>query len=177
MTSRPQIVRLASVALLSLAIAAGGARAEPATNAAGAPTPVPAATGFIERFEVPERDADGNLRWKLRGERAQFKADGQMDLVGVRAEFYESNQVQMVFITPACTLNQSEKRAATDAAVHLQHDNIVMTGQGADWSGAEHSFIVHSNVVVVIGARTSPQTDEPPVVEPAAPERKDEEHE
>ena len=40
---------------------------------AGADEPPLPATGFIEKFEVPERDKEGNLKWKLSGERAQIE--------------------------------------------------------------------------------------------------------
>jgi len=34
--------------------------------------PASAATGYIEKFEVPQRDEAGNLKWKLSGDRATF---------------------------------------------------------------------------------------------------------
>src|SRR5712671_1942862 len=73
-----------------------------------------AATGYIEKFEVPQRDEAGNLKWKLGGDRATFRPDGLMNIINARAEFYKSNQVDLVFTTPVCVLDRANSRAATD---------------------------------------------------------------
>lgn len=125
---------------------------------------VPATTGSIENFEVPEHDEHGNLKWKLSGERAQFTADGQLSVTNLRAEFYTSNQVALVFSAPQCTLDRFNRRGHTDAPVRLERPNVVVTGTGADWVAESSSFVVHSNVQVVISA-PAPQPP-PPAQEP-----------
>ncbi len=113
-------------------------------------SPVPAVTGYIEKFEVPERDEQGNLKWKLMGDKALFNEDGSMTVFNMRAEFFTSNRVALVFTTPVCQLDRANKRGHTDAPVRLARDNVVMTGTGADWDADTASFMVHSNVQVVI---------------------------
>jgi len=115
----------------------------------------PAATGYIEKFEVPERDEEGNLKWKLSGERAQINEDGLMTVINMRAEFYSSNRVDLVFTAPTCTLDRLNKRGHTDAPVRLERDNVVVTGTGANWQSDTSSFVVHSNVHVVISGQAA----------------------
>jgi hypothetical protein len=114
-----------------------------------------ATAGYVEKFEVPERDEAGNLRWKLSGDRAQFMRDGQLQVENLRAEFFSSNIVALVFTSPACLLDQRKKTATTDAPVRLESANLVVTGNGADWVGESNSFLVRSNVHVVISAERS----------------------
>jgi 3-deoxy-D-manno-octulosonate 8-phosphate phosphatase (KDO 8-P phosphatase) len=118
-----------------------------------------ATMGYIEKFEVPERDEDGNLKWKLGGDKALIRPDGMMDVFNVRAEFYSSNKVDMVFTTPAALLDRVNKHATTDAPVKIERDNMIVTGIGGEWTDTNTSFIVRSNVrVILTGSNTLLQT-------------------
>ncbi len=107
-------------------------------------------TGFIEKFEVPERDADGNLLWKLTGDRAQLGTNGLLTIVNARAEYYTSNKVAGVFTTPFCVLDRANSRAMTDAPVRIEREGIVVTGLGGVWDGKQSTVTIHSNVQMVL---------------------------
>ena len=110
----------------------------------------PAATGYIEKFEVPQRDSNGNLQWKLAGDRATFRPDGLMDILNARAEFYASNKVSFVFTTPLCVLDRGNRRAATDAPVRLERENMTLTGIGGEWNGSNTTVFVRHNVQMIL---------------------------
>ncbi len=124
------------------------------------------ATGYIEGFDMPERDADGNLVRRLTGDKVRFREDGMMTILNLRAEFYHRNQVEMVFTTPTCTLDEPNRQATTDGPVRLEATNIVITGTGADWTAGESTFLIRSNVHVVISGT-------PDLLEIAGPPEKD----
>jgi hypothetical protein len=109
------------------------------------------ATGYIEKFEVPDRDEDGNLKWKLNGERAVIRPDGMMDIQNARAEFYSSNKVDMVFSSPTCLLDRANNHASTADHVRIDRENMVLTGIGGEWDGNKSSMVIRSNVCVIIG--------------------------
>jgi 3-deoxy-D-manno-octulosonate 8-phosphate phosphatase (KDO 8-P phosphatase) len=109
-----------------------------------------AATGFIEKFEVPERDETGNLKWKLNGDRATIREDGLMNIINARAEFYSSNKVDMVFTSPTCLLDRLNNRAATEAPVRIERSDMIVTGNGGDWDGNKSSLVVRHNVRVIL---------------------------
>ena len=125
--------------------------------------PASSATGYIEKFEVPQRDEAGNLKWKLSGDRATFRPDGLMNIINSRAEFFTSNQVDMVFTSPVCLLDRANNRAATDAPVRIERDNMIVTGIGGDWDGNKSSLIIRSNVQVILksGGLFTPQGTTP----------------
>ncbi|MGD1020560.1 MAG: HAD hydrolase family protein [Verrucomicrobiia bacterium] len=112
--------------------------------------PADTGNGYIEKFEVPERDDDGNLKWKLFGERAVIRPDGLMDIQNARAEFYTTNTVDMVFSTPTCLLDRANNHATTDDHVRIDRQNMVITGIGGEWNGNTTSMVIRSNVCVVI---------------------------
>jgi 3-deoxy-D-manno-octulosonate 8-phosphate phosphatase (KDO 8-P phosphatase) len=121
----------------------------------------PAATGFIEKFEVPERDEGGNLKWKLNGDRAVFRDDGLMNIVNARAEFYSSNRVDMVFTSPTCLLDRANNRAVTDAPVRIERSDMIVTGNGGDWDGNKSSLVVRHNVRVILTSGAAIPSEQP----------------
>jgi 3-deoxy-D-manno-octulosonate 8-phosphate phosphatase (KDO 8-P phosphatase) len=136
---------LVAVALLLCGGTTAGETPAPPTNA-----PKDNATGYIEKFEVPERDENGNLKWKLNGDKAQIRPDGLMNVINARAEFYTSNRLAVVFTSPTCLLDRFNNRATTDDPVRIEREDVIVTGIGGDWDGATSSLSIHSNVQVII---------------------------
>ena len=107
-------------------------------------------TGFIERFEYPERDEDGKLKYMLKGEKAVFRPDGLMDVQNLRVETYTSNRVSMVFTTPTCIVDQVKKRGSTASPVKLERPDMTVTGVGGTRNDSQKLFTINSNVRVVL---------------------------
>jgi len=117
-----------------------------ASSVAGTGSGTNAPTGYIEKFEVPEVDENGNVKWKLKGERAQLRADGLMNVEEMRAEFYSSNRVAMVLSAPVCLLDRVNQQACANGAVRMESVNMTLTGNGWTWKGEHSSFVVSNNV-------------------------------
>ncbi len=139
------IAKYMALALAVLVVAGGAVAAGNGTN-----SQTDEATGFIEKFEVPERDEDGNLRWKISGDKAHIRSDGVMNVINARAEFYSSDGLEMVLSSPTCVLDRLNKRAETDDPVRIERKDLVVTGNGAEWTDESSTFIVRSNVRVVL---------------------------
>lgn len=139
------IAKYMALFAVAFLITGGRAFANGATNA-----PTNNATGYIEKFEVPERDENGNLKWKLNGDKAQIRPDGLMNVINARAEFYTSNRLAVVFTSPTCLLDRFNNRATTDDPVRIEREDVVVTGIGGDWDGTTSSLSIHSNVHVII---------------------------
>jgi 3-deoxy-D-manno-octulosonate 8-phosphate phosphatase (KDO 8-P phosphatase) len=119
-------------------------------------------SGEVHGFEVPERDADGNLRWILKGETGRMRADGLVEITEVRAEMYESNAVALVFSAPHCVFDHKNKRAETDAPVLIERENLKVTGLGAVWDAAAQTFVVKQDArVVIFNLAKGLKTEEP----------------
>ena len=73
-----------------------------------------------------------------------------MDIINARAEFYASNQVSFVFTTPVCVLDRAHNRAATDAPVRLERENLTLTGIGGEWSGSNTTLVVRHHVQMIL---------------------------
>jgi hypothetical protein len=147
------------IALMLFVFLASAAMADTGTTN----QPTSPASGYIEKFEVPERDEAGNLKWKLNGDRAVLRPDGLMDIINARAEFYQSNQVALVFTSARCLLDRVNSRGATDAPVRVERDNMILTGIGGEWDGAKSTLTIHTNVQMIIksGRMFTPQGTKP----------------
>jgi len=144
------IAKYMAVLLAALTLASLHLRADTPAPRPKEKAPADAATGYIEKFEVPQRDDEGNLKWKLLGERAVIRPDGLMDIQNARAEFYTSNVVDMVFSSPTCLLDRVNNRATTDDHVRIDRQNMVLTGIGGEWDGNNSTLVIRSNVTVII---------------------------
>jgi len=109
-----------------------------------------AASGYIEKFEFPDRDEHGMLRRKISGDRALILSDGTLDIDNVRMELYSSNKLVMVFTSPRCVMDRSKNRAMTDAPVRLEHEDMLITGMGGDWDGNKAEVNIHSNTQMLL---------------------------
>jgi 3-deoxy-D-manno-octulosonate 8-phosphate phosphatase (KDO 8-P phosphatase) len=152
---RKVIAKYMTLVAATLLFAAGTSASGDTTNAAPA-----AATGYIEKFEVPERDEDGNLKWKLMGDKAQILPDGMLNIFNARAEFYTNNQIALVFTAPTCLLDRANNRATTDDPVRIVRDDVIVTGVGGAWDGAKSSLSIRSNVQVIITNKPLPPAHE-----------------
>ena len=142
------------VTALTLTAAIARADIASSTNESDTNAPAGGASGYIEKFEVPERDENGSLKWKLGGDRALIRPDGLMNILNVRVEFYSSNKVDMVFTSPSCVLDRANNRAATESPVRIERINMIVTGIGGDWDGKTSTLNVRHNVQVVLASNT-----------------------
>jgi hypothetical protein len=69
----------------------------------------------------------------------------------------------MVFTSPVCLLDRANNRAATDAPVRIERENMIVTGIGGDWDGNKGSLTVRRNVQVILksGGLLTPQGNTP----------------
>ena len=130
--------------LLPLLMMVGCGKETATTTGTNAPT------GYIEKFEFPDRDENGLLLRKVSGSRAWLLPDGTLDIESARVEFYTSNKMTMVFQSPRCLLDRARNRASTDATVRIERDNMTITGIGGDWDGNTSTLAVRSNMQMVL---------------------------
>ena len=107
-------------------------------------------TGLAEKFEVPDYDAAGRLRWKLVGDRGQLTTNGNILVVNARAELYESNRVTTVFTAPFCVYERAAGKVRTAQALRLERDDFIVTGIGGEWDTRGQRVLIHSNVQLVV---------------------------
>jgi hypothetical protein len=102
-------------------------------------------------FEVPEFDRHNRLTSRLIGDFALLKADGMVDITGMRIEFYDEDEsVEMLVTADQCLYNRFNRDAKSDTAIRIARDNLIITGTGFDWSTESGQFLIHADAKVVL---------------------------
>ena len=103
-------------------------------------------------FKVPEVDAQGNLRWLLRGEKGRLQGQNMVGLEGVTVEFYNKlNQIDMTLKTSACVYDQAAKRAEGEERVEINAPGkYLITARGMDWAAGQNLIRLHHDGKIIL---------------------------
>jgi hypothetical protein len=102
-------------------------------------------------FEVPEFDRNNRLTSRLIGDFAIIKANGMVDITGMRIEFYDDQEdVEMLVTADQCLYNRINRDAKSDTAIRIARENLIITGTGFDWSTESGQFLIHADAKVVL---------------------------
>jgi lipopolysaccharide export system protein LptC len=110
--------------------------------------------GAVQGFMVPEYDANGQLVWRMFGDRARLQlAGGKVEVEQMKLELFRNGQVDATMRSPVCLFDRAAKTASSEKSVEIVATNMVMTGTGFDWSAAESRMKIHNDVTVTILGR------------------------
>jgi len=109
----------------------------------------------IQNFRVPNYDDLGILTSQIFGEEANVLPNGNIEIDGLRIEFYvpgESDErpVEMTVTSPSCLFNRSRGTIVSDDAIQIRRSEFVVTGTGFSFNNAEQSLKIESNSKVVL---------------------------
>ncbi len=111
----------------------------------------------VTGFRVPSYDREGRMTSQVFGDSARILADGAVDIVELRMEFYAAEgqtatnrPVDMRITSPRCVYNRTTGVATSDAPVRIARDNMIVTGEGFQWIGASERLEIYRNAKVVL---------------------------
>lgn len=84
----------------------------------------------ISSFRVPEYDEKGAMTSQLFGERAEVGEGGEVNITGLRIEFYKDGKTAMTVASPYCFYNQKTREARSDAPVSADMEKVRVRGKG-----------------------------------------------
>lgn len=84
----------------------------------------------ISAFRVPEYDEYGVMTSQLFGERAEGGEGNDVNITGLRVEFYKLGKTVMDISSPYCVYNQKTREARSDAPVAANMERVSVRGQG-----------------------------------------------
>lgn len=109
----------------------------------------------IQNFRVPNYDDAGILTSQIFGEEANVLPDGNIEIDGLRIEFYvpgesDDRPVEMTVTSPSCLFNRSRGTIVSDDAIQIRRAEFVITGTGFNFNNAEQSLKINNNSKVVL---------------------------
>ena len=123
-------------------------------HAQKAVTPMTPQNQQVTGFRVPSYDARNNLTSQMFGDTATILTDGRVDITELRMEFYSgtasNRQTEMRVTSPRCVYNRNTGSATSAAPVRIARDNMVVTGQGFEWSNKDQRLVILGDAKVVL---------------------------
>ena len=104
----------------------------------------------VAGVRIPEYDEQGRLKSQLFGDLAKSLPDGNIEITGLKVEFYEGTQVNMRVTAPLCLFDRARNTAQSEGPVRIARDTMVITGTGFLFNNREERFKILKDVKVVL---------------------------
>ncbi len=105
---------------------------------------------IIRGFELPVRNAEGILQFKVSGEKAIVISINRIEIQTLKIDVYEKDQVAAYVSAPSSDFWKKEGRLTTSSGVEMKWPNITITSKSMDWDLQQSKGILTGNVKVVI---------------------------
>jgi len=105
---------------------------------------------IIRGFELPQTDADGNLKSKIRGDEALVVSANEVRIKGLTIELYTDDQVSTTITAQECTFWRMENRLTTDQSVRIKRTGLTLNAKGMDWHLTNSQGIFRNQVRVAV---------------------------
>lgn len=111
---------------------------------------------IIERFKVPEFDANGVKKSEILGDQAEFlkdgegKPDGRVKIIGLKIFLYKEGEVDATISASECTFDRKEKVAFSNGGVVIERGKMRVTGRGFRWASENQHIEILNTVRVVL---------------------------
>jgi hypothetical protein len=88
---------------------------------------------IVKKFELPQRDKEGNLTLTIFGREATVISLNRIKVDGLKIEIFRSGKVETVMTAPSCDFWKQEGRLTTEAGVTVEHPNFHLTADEMNW--------------------------------------------
>jgi len=88
---------------------------------------------IVKKFELPQRDGDGNLELTIFGQEATVISANRIKVDGLKINILGGEQVETVITAPSSDYWRKESRLTTDSGVEVQHPNFKLSAQEMNW--------------------------------------------
>lgn len=116
----------------------------------------------VSAFRVPEYDGQGVMTSQLFGDRAEVGENGEVNITGLRIEFYKGGKTVMEVASPYCFYNQKTREAHSDAPIAADMERVHVRGQGFFLKPGESTVrILNDSRVTIEGIMQKVKADMP----------------
>ena len=99
---------------------------------------------------IPEYDEQGHLKSLMFCDLVKSLPDGNIEITGLKVEFYEGTQVNMRVTAPLCIFDRTRNSAQSEGPVRIARDTMVVTGTGFLFNNKDERFKILKDVKVVL---------------------------
>ena len=73
-----------------------------------------------------------------------------IEIKNIKIMFYEAGIMMMWFTSPSCTFDRARMTAVSTSTVYVARSDVVITGEGFEWSSKDGQFMIHNQVKVLV---------------------------
>ncbi len=88
---------------------------------------------IVKKFELPQRDSEGNLTLTIFGREATVISLNRIKVDGLKIEIFQQGKVDTVITAASSDYWKEEGRLTTDTGVEVQHPNFKLTADEMNW--------------------------------------------
>ncbi|GAB4249047.1 MAG: hypothetical protein OHK005_15730 [Candidatus Methylacidiphilales bacterium] len=104
----------------------------------------------IRGFELPKRDADGVMQFKITGDKAIIMTPNRTEVHDLRIDIFKEGKVNLTVRSPKSDYWRMENRLTTEHGVEIVWPGLVVTARGMEWDLNRTRGVLRDNVRVVI---------------------------
>jgi hypothetical protein len=110
---------------------------------------------IIRGFELPSRDENGNLRFKISGERAIIISANRIEVQGLLIELFSDNKPSATVKSPSSDYWRLENRLTTSKGVEISRPGLLVSAKEMEWDLAKGQGLLRNNVKVILENRSA----------------------
>jgi len=88
---------------------------------------------IIKSFQLPQRDAEGNMKLQIFGDQATVITPNRIKIEKLRIEVYKAGQPEIEMRSPECDYWKLESRLTSSKGVEVQHSSFKLKADKMDW--------------------------------------------
>lgn len=108
----------------------------------------------VRGFRVPDYHPDGTLKSVITGDTARALGNERFEITNLRIELFRDGVVETRVTAPQCVFDRRTQEVSSKGAVRIVRGEVVITGEGFVWSGADPRFAIERNARVVLRRST-----------------------
>ncbi|MGF1678492.1 MAG: hypothetical protein ACFCUX_04785 [Candidatus Methylacidiphilales bacterium] len=88
---------------------------------------------IIKKFELPQRDKEGNLLLTILGREATVISRNRIKVDDLKIELYRNGKTESTIQSPVCDYWREEEKLTTESGVTVTHPEFTLTSRKMEW--------------------------------------------
>ncbi len=109
-----------------------------------------AVKGEVSGFSFVLPDAEGGKQCIVRGDTANFLPNGEIEIVNVKTQVFRKDSSDIFITSPKAKFNKATREVVSDDHVEITTQDMVIKGNGLQWSPNDGQAVIDKNVEVTI---------------------------
>ncbi|MFQ3670507.1 MAG: hypothetical protein SNJ84_03520 [Verrucomicrobiia bacterium] len=104
----------------------------------------------IRGFELPKRNAEGEMQFKITGDKAVIMTPNRTELHDLKIDIYKEGKVNLTVRSPRSDYWRMENRLTTEHGVEIVWPGLTVTAKAMEWDLNQTKGVLRQEVRVVI---------------------------